>query len=282
MFVPGSVWFWYAPLPHQRAPVPGCYYCLARPAGASCLWCGWTGAPLRWSTNTNTMVRGQCSRHNGDRGRKGSTGLCVTLVKQYTTRTCTIGHNLPLLNFSLKLRLKKRKKLLNVQHNIEKFPINTPAQLIKEQKWLHMPWKKWSDSTLFANISLKKRMAYTTCLNVERTWQCHDKRQVCNRNCFWSISGNKPISDGLCLTSLNKVLGADPFVISGVGCQPRSSNILTRFLFPPALNPPLYLMLVWSLKVSWTCCHGSQLIRDKCECLWSASKIYLGIGHKSV
>lgn len=30
----------YAPLPRRRAPVPGCCYCLARPAGASCPWCG--------------------------------------------------------------------------------------------------------------------------------------------------------------------------------------------------------------------------------------------------
>lgn len=74
---------WYAPLPHQRAPVPGCCYCLARPVGASSPWCGWTGAPLRWSTNT--LVRGHCCGNNGDRGRKGSTKPHGTLVKRYTT-----------------------------------------------------------------------------------------------------------------------------------------------------------------------------------------------------
>lgn len=83
-----KVCMWYAPLPHQRAPVPGCCYCLAQPVGASCPWCGWTGAPLRWSANTNTVVRGHCYGHNGDRGRKGSTETHGTLVKQYTTRAC--------------------------------------------------------------------------------------------------------------------------------------------------------------------------------------------------
>lgn len=48
----------YAPLPRLRAPVPGCCWCLSRPAGASCPWCGCTGALPWWSTNT--QVRGYC------------------------------------------------------------------------------------------------------------------------------------------------------------------------------------------------------------------------------
>lgn len=66
----------------------------------------------------------------------------------------------------------------------------------------------------------------------------------------------KPITDGLGLMSLNRVLAAGLQMISSVRCQPRSSEMLTRF--PP---PPTHSCLSdasWSSKVSQPCCGESQ------------------------
>lgn len=66
--------------------------------------------------------------------------------------------------------------------------------------------------------------------------------------------GCEPKYDGLCLMSLSRVLPSDLKMMAGVTDWPRSSDILTRFHSPHALN----LMSVSSPKVSGPRCHESQ------------------------